>query len=66
MITYNGSDKDALKAIDKMASEVTLEELVEITKLPPVAEMKKKTAEAKSTREAKEQWSYGQPYEDQK
>lgn len=56
MITYNGSDKDALKAIDKMASEVTLEELVEIMKLPSVAEMKKKLApEAKSKREAKEQ-----------
>jgi hypothetical protein len=44
MIKFNGTREEAYQASDKITSKVTIEELVNITKLSPVAKMKKKQA----------------------
>lgn len=62
IVKFNGSKEEAYRRVHKMASEVTLEELVEIMGLPPVEEMKKKRAAENKTstqikpRILKEQW----------
>ncbi|EHO53016.1 hypothetical protein HMPREF9104_00775 [Lentilactobacillus kisonensis F0435] len=49
IVKFNGSKEEAYRRVHKMASEVTLEELVEIMGLPPVEEMKKKRAAENKT-----------------